>query len=343
MKIKSLSILNTEEGLDYLAELTKGVIENIQAGLVSVDMKNDELSGDPDAGTLTAKRFANAEAEDYGTARTTGKGKKVKALEVSVKIDKDKEFVEEIEAKDIRLYGVDGLLQRRSANHVLRAISNLDKAFFKVAYDNGTEVEIDKTLSIAEKLDALINECANTQNEYVDGVDKDYMRLVLCSTWYSAIRNDIDKRSNPNVNTADATFERWHGVRVDESVHLPTGCDAILMVNGAVAQPVHFDAYQAEKIQLSNAYGVSLFYNYGTEAVTPDLIFIPKLVEATADSGSNGGDNGTTEETTPTYTAVENPTGNPSTSGYYEKNGDEYTLSTDTTVDSEKTYYTLDT
>lgn len=44
-----------------------------------------------------------------------------------------------------------------------------------------------------------------------------------------------------------------------------------------------------------------------------------------------------------TYTTVSNPTGNPSTSGYYEKNGDVYTLSTDTTVDEDKTYYTRTT
>lgn len=280
-KIKSLSILNTEEGLDFLAELSKGVIENIQAGLVSFDMKNDELSGDPETGTLTAKRFANAEAQDYGTARSAGKGKKVKALEVAVKIDRDKEFVEEIEAKDIRMYGVDGLLQRRSANHALRAVSNLDREFFEVAYDNATEVEIDSSLPISKKIDALINECKNTKNMFVDGVEKTFMRLVLSSAWYSEIRDDIDKRSTPNVDTAAETFDRWHGVRVDESVHLPVGCDAILMVTGAVAQPVHFDAYQAEKIQLSNAYGVSLFYNYGTEAVTPDLIFIPVPVGLT--------------------------------------------------------------
>lgn len=41
------------------------------------------------------------------------------------------------------------------------------------------------------------------------------------------------------------------------------------------------------------------------------------------------------------YTAVASPTGNPSTSGYYEKQSDgSYVLSTDTTVQSGKTYYT---
>lgn len=46
-------------------------------------------------------------------------------------------------------------------------------------------------------------------------------------------------------------------------------------------------------------------------------------------------------ETTYTYTAV-TPEGieNPATEGWYELNGEAYTLTTDTTVDSGKTYYT---
>nr|DAI16417.1 MAG TPA: Putative capsid protein [Bacteriophage sp.] len=43
-----------------------------------------------------------------------------------------------------------------------------------------------------------------------------------------------------------------------------------------------------------------------------------------------------------TYSVVANPTGNPSTNGYYEKSGNDYVLSTDTTVDNSKTYYTKD-
>lgn len=42
----------------------------------------------------------------------------------------------------------------------------------------------------------------------------------------------------------------------------------------------------------------------------------------------------------PTYTAVASPTGNPSTSNYYEKSGQRYVKSTDTTVAAGKTYYT---
>ncbi len=41
----------------------------------------------------------------------------------------------------------------------------------------------------------------------------------------------------------------------------------------------------------------------------------------------------------PTYTAVESPTGNPKTKGYYELSNDEYVATTDTTVTQDKTYY----
>lgn len=43
-----------------------------------------------------------------------------------------------------------------------------------------------------------------------------------------------------------------------------------------------------------------------------------------------------------TYSPVSNPTGNPKTSGYYEKVGSTYVLTTDTTVVSTKTYYKAD-
>ena len=41
------------------------------------------------------------------------------------------------------------------------------------------------------------------------------------------------------------------------------------------------------------------------------------------------------------FGAVASPTGNPKTSGYYEKSGEDYVASNDTSVDSGKTYYTI--
>lgn len=276
-RITALNLLNTDEGKEYLAELYGRVIEGVQKALVSTGMKNMDLSGDPVSGTVEAKRFVNATSKDYGTARTAGKGDAVKAKPVTVAIDKDKEIVEELEQKDVRLYGVDGVLDRRAGNHILRMAAELDNAFFAAAAAEATEVDLTGYASIAEELEAIIQECETTQNDFVDGVPRSMMHLVLSPKSYGKIRNDLDKATNnANVDTGAEEFNVWHGVRAYSCVHLPAGCDYLLLVDGAVAQPVMADQYVAEKIPLSNAYGVELFYHYGTKVVTPDLIFKPK-------------------------------------------------------------------
>lgn len=275
-RITALNLLNTDEGKEYLAELYGRVIEGVQKALVSTGMKNMDLSGDPVSGTVEAKRFANAASKDYGTARTAGKGDAVKAKPVTVAIDTDKEIVEELEQKDVRLYGVDGVLDRRAANHILRMAAELDNAFFTAAAGAANALNLTGAASVADELEAIIQECETTQNDFVDGVPRSMMHLVLSPKYYGKIRNDLDKATNnANVNTAAEEFNVWHGVRAYSCVHLPVGCDYLLMVEGAVAQPVMADQYVAEKIPLSNAYGIELFYHYGTKVVTPDLIFKP--------------------------------------------------------------------
>lgn len=272
-RIESLAILTTADGKEYLSELYGKTIENVQKALLSTGMKNTELSGDPEAGSVEAKRFANANSQDYGTARAAGAGNKIKAQPVTVSIDKDREIVEELENKDVKLYGVDGVLNRRAANHHLRMAAELDKEFFSVAADAAVAVTIAADAAIEDELEAIIQECENTQNDFVDGVPRSMMHLVLSTAYYGKVRSNLDKQTRSNVDTAAEEFYTWHGVRCDSCVHLPTGCDYLLLVTGAVAQPVMSDAYSAEKIPLSEAYGVSLFYHYGTKVVTPDLIF----------------------------------------------------------------------
>lgn len=272
-RINALNILTTDEGKEYLSELYGKVIANVMKALVSVGMKNQDLSGDPTSGSVEAKRFVNASSQEYGTARAAGKGNAVKAEPVVIQINNDREIVEEIEEKDIRLYGVDGLLDRRSLNHVVRMTAELDNAFFATAYDAAVQVEVPDGMEIADELELIIQECENTKNNFVDGVPRAMMNLVCSTEYYGKIRNDLDKCTRANVDTGSEEFYTWHGVECKSSVHLPTGCRYILMVDGAVAQPVMADQYNAEKIPLSNAYGVSLFFHYGTKAVTPDLIF----------------------------------------------------------------------
>ena len=291
-RIESLSILTQDgEGKEYLAELYGKVIEGVMKTLASAGMKNMDLSGDPASGSVEAKRFVNATAQDYGTAREAGAGNKVKAKPVTVAIDTDKEIVEEIEQKDTLLYGVDGLLDRRSANHIVRMASNLDKAFFTVAYSNAVEVEIPDNTPIEEELEMVIQECENTENDFVDGVPRAMMHLVLNTAYYGKVRNNLDKQTRSNVDTGAEEFYTWHGVECKSSTHLPTGCRYLLMVDGAVAQPVMANQYTAEKIQLSEAYGVSLFYHFGTVAVTPDLIFTGIDADDEEEGGGSQGGN----------------------------------------------------
>lgn len=275
-RIESLALLTQDgAGKEYLSELYGRVIEGIQKALISAGMKNVDLSGDPVSGSVEAKRFVNAKSQKYGTARAAGAGNKVKAKPVTVAITEDNEIVEELEQKDVRLYGVDGVLDRRANNHVLRMASELDSAFFACAYKNAVEVEADLTGNIEDILETVIQECENTQNDFVDGVPRSMMHLVLSTAYYGKIRNNLDKQTRSNIDTSAEEFYAWHGVNAQSCVHLPTGCPFLLMVNGAVAQPVMADQYTAEKIPLSEAYGVELFYHYGTEAVAPDLIFVP--------------------------------------------------------------------
>lgn len=90
---------------------------------------------------------------------------------------------------------------------------------------------------------------------------------------YGEIRTFLDTQSNPSVDTAGEEFGMYHGVRVYSCTRLPAKTNALLMTVGSVAQPVVTYPYgEPEKIPLSNDMAVSLFYDYGTKALTPDLI-----------------------------------------------------------------------
>ena len=317
-RITSLNILLEQTGKDYLAELYGYVIENVMKGAVSYQMKNKDLSGDPESGSVEAKRLANAASKAYGTARTAGKGDALVARPVTVAINTDKEIVEELENKDIKLYGVDGVLDRRAQNHIQTMINELDTAFFAAAAGAANVMNLTGYSSAAEELEAIIQECETTQNDFVDGVPRSFMHLVLSPKYYGKIRTELDTQANnANVDTAAEEFFVWHGVRVYSSVHL-SGRDYILMADGAVAQPVTADQYVPEKIPLSNAYGVALFYSYGTACVMPDLIF-----------------------TKGTFTAVAANATFDSTKTYYTESNGVYTVADIQAFAQNTTYYTM--
>lgn len=263
----AMSILTSQETADKLAELDGQLIENIQKDALSTVLKNTQYSGDPTTGSVEINRFKNAEAAAYGTARAAGEGAKLmNSGKVVINLDQDKEIVEEIAWKDLKLFGIVGLADRRTANHSKRAAADLDRVFFAVAEAAATEVEITKD-AIEEALEEVIVNLETTNNDWVDGVERADMAVTLNPTTYSKVRNYIDKIDG---GAGKEAVEYFHGVRVYSNVRQTV--DVLLQRVGSVAQPAMFQQYAAEKIGLSNDCAIELFYSYGTKAVTPDLI-----------------------------------------------------------------------
>jgi hypothetical protein len=275
-RIESLNVLldGSESGKMLLKEAYDGVLENVQKQAVSVQLKNTDLSGDPTAGTVEAKRFVNSASQDYGTARTSGKGNAVKGKTVTIPIDTDKEFVEEIEDKDIKLLGVDGIVAKRSSNHAMRMAAELDEKFFAVGKTSGTQFKPAKAVtSIQNIVEDAILLLENLKNDYIDGLPRDMLRIVFDAETYSQMRMYLDTVVNTNVDTTTESFVMYHGVRCYSSNRLPAGVKFVIMMNESIAQPVMSQSYSAEKIPLSNAVAIELYFNYGTKAVTPDTIY----------------------------------------------------------------------
>lgn len=263
----ALSIYINDTDKDKLAETYGAVIDAVQKSAISEQIKNKNYSGDPTTGTVEIDRFNNATIDDLGTARTSGAGRKlVDGGKVTVSVDTDKEIVEEIANKDIKLFGISGMAEKRKANHIKRLTAYLDNQFFACAETEGTEVT-GLTGTIAEKIEKLIQSVETTVNSWVDGVDRDMLVLTVTPAVYGAIQNYIDSVPNSLNGLTDDLF---HKVRI-YSNHRQTK-DAICMIDGAVAQLVLTDEYDAEKINLSNDIALELFFSKGTKAVMPDLI-----------------------------------------------------------------------
>lgn len=272
-RIDSLSIyLDGDSTKDKLAESYGKVIDNIEQTTLSARLKNSDLSGDPTTGTVEAKRIQNTDSQAYGTARSGNKGQHVLADPVVIAIDKDKELINEVEEKDVKLYGVSGIIEKKAALNQRSMMRELERAFFAEAKTAGSDAAA-AGANLAEKIEAIVQSIETTKNDYVDGVPRDMIHVVMTPKTYGQFRNYLDTTvNNANVNTAAAEAGTFHGVSVYSSTYLPSGAEVIAMVEGAVAQPVMTTIAQPEKIQFSNAYGFGIFYSYGTKAVMPELI-----------------------------------------------------------------------
>lgn len=261
----ALSIYLNETDKDKLSEIQGGVIEAIQRGAISEQIKNKNYSGDPTSGSVEVSRFANATVNTKGTARTAGKGANLEnSGKVTINVDTDKEIIEEAAKKDVDLMGIPAILTRRKGNHVKRMIADLDRTFFSVAEATGTAVTTTET-DIEEIMEVMIQSIETVVNDFVDGVDRDMIVLTVTPKVYGMVKN--------YVNTIDGSHGKetyFNEVRIFSNTRQTS--DIICMVDGSVGQLVKVDDYDAEKIPLSNDIAIELFYSRGTKAVMPDLI-----------------------------------------------------------------------
>ena len=273
-RTKAISLIQTGGTKVDLAELSGLVIGNIQKDTLASGLKSQSYTGNPASGSVEYKRFKNSVSQDYGTARAAGKGSAITVPPTTVNLNTHKEIVEEAAKFDLDTFGVGNIMARRADNHVDTVAAEFDTAFFQCAVDEGTSFSTTET-DVEAIVEAFIQTLETVKNDYVRGVPRNIMRLVCDPSFYGKIRNYLDKNvQNANVDSAAEDFAIFHGVRCYSSVFVPSGTNAIIMIDGAIAQPAVIYPYkEPEKIPLSNDYGVSMFYDYGTKALTPDLIF----------------------------------------------------------------------
>lgn len=256
---------------DNLQEILSGVIENIQTSAVSEALKNKEGSGEPTSGSVEYKRFANAELVDKGTAREAKAGVKVKAKPIIININDDKEIIEELQLKDVKLYGIDGMAEKRKGNFTKRVIAYLDRKFFATTVTAGKQFERGALTEPKDILDAMIVSAKSTVSDFIDGIDAEDLAIVLSPAYRKAVKNDLDELPNGTV-ASNGAIGMYDSIIVHETHRLPEGVNAIVTLKGAVAQPYYLSEYGAEKVPFDDAIALETFLYNGSGALSEEAI-----------------------------------------------------------------------
>ena len=257
--------------MDNLAEVLDSVIENIQVSAVSEALKNKNGSGNPEGGSIEYKRFVNAELKAKGTARTAGKGDKVIAKPIIVNLNDDKEIVEELQIKDVKLYGIDGMAEKRKGNFAKRVVAYLDRKFFAEAVTSGTRFTRGSLNTAKDIIDAMIVSAKETQSDFIDGIDAEDLALVVNGTYRKALKNELDELPNGTA-PGNGVIGRYDTLDVYESNRMPEGVNAIVMLKEAIAQPTLISDYQAEKVPFDDAIALETFVYTGVKTLVPEAV-----------------------------------------------------------------------
>lgn len=157
---------------------------------------------------------------------------------------------------------------------------------------------------------------------------KQFYRTINVQNSSAAIKraissiDDVEIPASVPSDMMKTLYDFTEGWAVDDDAQQ---INMVLVHPMAVLTPITYEFAQLDPPS-AGSQGKWEYYEESFE----DVFLLPKKKDAIAFHVSGG----------PTYTAVASPTGNPSTSDYYEKSGQRYVKSTDTTVASGKTYYT---
>ena len=81
--------------------------------------------------------------------------------------------IEEIEAKDLEMYGVGGLIERRTANQERAMERYFDRAFFTEAVTQGTALTVEGSPTIDAEIEQAI-EAVETVQECIKAFDDEF-------------------------------------------------------------------------------------------------------------------------------------------------------------------------
>ena len=273
-RTKSLNVADylTPEVMDNLAETLDGVVENIQTSAVSEALKAKNGSGDPTSGSVEYKRFANAQLKDKGTARAAGKGDKVNAKPVIINLDDDKEIIEELQLKDVKLYGIDGMAEKRKKNFKDRVRAYLDRKFFSYAKEVGTKVERGTLTEVSDIIDAMIVKAKGTSSAFIDGIDAEDLALVVNGTYRKALKNKMDELPN-GTSPENGAIGMYDSLITFESNRLPEGVNCFVMLKESIAFPNYLSDYEAEKVPFDDAIALETFLYNGIGALAEEAIY----------------------------------------------------------------------
>lgn len=279
-RTQALSIYVSDGVRAELKNQIVGIFENLAKETISGKLKSKNYT--EKNGSIEYKRFANAERQEYGTARAAAKGKNVIAPAIPVNLDRNSEIVEEINAFDGAAFtneDLDAFFERRKVAIKQSIGRDLDREFFAAAKTGGTKgADISKAKKIREQMGDVIVALETTQNDFIDGVEREQMALVCSPALYQAIKNELNDCYNFSGTTADEVFKGLDGVAAFSSNRLPEGVDYVLMTMDSIAQPVDLTDADIEKIPLSNEYAVEAFWRNGTKVIAPELVIYGGLV-----------------------------------------------------------------